>query len=397
MTVSHGVRRKILFLAPLLAFPQMASAADDVTVSADVSANAGYSNNPFSEAGSNTGSGYAQARISPAVKLANETSIFTLLGIFSDKQYFQHYQNVYDLAGQLQYTGTPNERLKTHADLKYDNSIVGQNGYNGSALDSSTTSAPVTSGTDISLFGTRDRRQNAQADGGLDYALSSHDSLTVSGYYLLTRYSQAVVGGNYDGYGFSAGYSRKIAEHAQIGAQTSYAHYSYEGGLGSTDIISPQATFSAKLVSYWTVDGAVGASFISSSFSGKKTTFTANLDVCRATTRTNFCLTGRRAALPTGAGEIQNELLVGANYSYKVTEKSTITANANYTQNSQIQTPTLGPNKYVRGALGYDRRISKRMHITIDGRYANIFGTNEHRVADFGGQLGIIAKLGRSE
>jgi len=397
MIRAFASRGGALLLGMMLAVPGVGHAADNVTVSADASANAGYSNNPYSEAGSGTGSGYVQARISPAVKLTNETSIFTLLGIFSDKQFFQHYSNVYDVAGQLLYAGTPSAHLNTHADVKYDNSIVGQNNYSGNVIDSSTTSAPVTSGTDIGLFGTRTRRQTGQVDGGFVYQLSQHDTITMSGYYLLSRYGQSVAANNYDAFGGNIGYSRRIAEHAQIGLQTGYAHYTYQSVRGHTNVLSPQGTFSAQLGPAWKVDGALGVSFINNSISGTSTALTGNFDLCRISTRSDLCVTAQRASVPTGSGQIQNELLLGARYSYKVTEFSTITANANYTDNAGIQSNITGQNRYLRGAVGYDRKISQRVHVTIDARYAQIFGSAAHRDADFGGQLGIVAKLGRSE
>ncbi|WP_420383822.1 hypothetical protein [Novosphingobium sp.] len=396
MTGSSRARRNVMVFATLLAIPEIAQATDDVAFSADPSINAGYANNPFLEQGSGRGSGYVQARIDPEVKFINELTTITVAGMDTYKQYFQHYGSTNDIGAYVDYAGKPSTRLRTHAKLSYDNSIIGQNEFTTGSPDTGLSSAPVTSGSDISLIGTRDRRQQLQAEGGLVYTLSQHTTLTTTAYYVHARYSHLTLG-DYDGFGDTTGISRQVAERVQLGVQGSFAYYTYKAGFGHTSIYSPQASFSVGLTSYWKFDGAVGASFVDNSVSGSTTTFTGNINICRNTPRSDFCMTARRAALPTGSGQIQNELLIGTNYSYKITPLSTVTLNANYTQNSAIQSFITGPSKYLRGSVGYDRRVTERVHFTLEARYANIYGTSVHRSADYGAQAGISVKIGRSQ
>lgn len=396
MTICARVRRNALLFTTLLAFPEIAQATDNVAFSATASANAGYAKNPFLEVGSGTGSGYAQASIDPEVKFTNYLTTITVAGMDNYKQYFQHYGSTNDFGAYVDYAGAPSTRLKTNLKLSYDNSIIGQTGFTTSSLDTGLSSAPVTSGSDIALIGTRDRRQQLQASGGLVYTLSPHATLTTTAYYIHARYDKLVTG-DYDGFGDTTGWSRQVAERVQLGVQGSFAYYSYKAGFGHTSIYSPQATFSVGLTSYWKLDGALGASFVNNSISGNKTTFTGNIKACRTTPRSDFCVTALRAALPTGSGQIQNELLASAKYSYKITVLTSVSLNASYTENSGIETLVNGPSKYLRGSIGYDRRVTERVHLTVEARYANIYGTAVRRVGDYGVQAGVSVKIGKSQ
>lgn len=397
MKMSGGISHAALIVVCVIAVPGLAYGDDTITASADVSANAGYSSNPFSAVGSNLGSGYVQARVTPEIKLTSLQSTLTLQGLASYKRYFEHYTDSDDFGARLDYAGKPTARINTAASLRYDNSVIGQNDFFSNPLDTSVTSPPVTSGADLSLYGARYRRQTGQANAGIDIALSSRDRLAQSAFYLVSRYGKIGILANYNGYGETTGFSRQVTQALQLGVQGSISRYDYKTNLGSTTVYSPQATFSLALASEWKLDGALGASFVSREGASAKTTLTGSANLCRVASRSNFCVSGQRAALPNGIGQIQNELLLGMRYSYKLTEHSMVTANVNYTKNSAAPGAIIGGTSYLRSALGYDRRISERVHFTMDARYAKLYYGPVIHPGDFGGQLGIIVKLGRTQ
>ncbi|MDB5577982.1 MAG: hypothetical protein JWR80_3158 [Bradyrhizobium sp.] len=383
-------------LAPLsfAVLPGVAHAQADVRVSADARADIGYSANPFSEPSGDTGSGYAEIQVSPQVKLVDEHSIFTLSGTAQYHRYFRRYGDSGDYGAGLDYSGTPGEHVKTHLNVKYDSSIIGRSDLISGVIDPALPDPPVTSGTDISLFGTRDRRQTLRGSGDMSIVLSARDSLAVSGYYIRSRYSQFGALGNNDAYGGSAGYSRQVTEHLQVGAQGSVARYNYTGLLGDSTVYSTQLVFSATLGPRWKADGAVGVSFVNMPTGGNSTSLSGNLRLCRLSTRSNFCLTARRAVLPTGITGTQNETSVGANYSYKVSERGTIFGAADYTKNGYSQLSAFGQNEYLRGSLGYEHVLRERVRIIMSGQYRQIFGGIVDRGTDYGGQFGIAVRLG---
>ena len=388
--------RAILLLSSFWCMPSLAHASDNVLASADVSANAGYSSNPFSVAGSNTGSGYAQIQVAPKVQITSERSVIVVSGTAAYERYFQHYADSHDFGAGLDYSGTPSQRVKTHLALHYDNSIVGQGALISGAIDPTQPSAPVTSGTDLSLYGSRDRLQTLQANGDVNFVLSARNSLVTSAHYVRSRYDQFAATGDYDGYGGSAGFSHRVSEHLQLGLQGSISHYQYQTALGDTTVYSPQFSFSATLSAYWKMDGAVGASFVNSSINGNSTALSGNLNLCRSTPRSTFCLTARRASLPTGTSGTQNEILAGGTYSYKISEHDSLSASASYTKNSAAQLNFLGASEYLNGSIGFDHALSQRIHVNLTAKYRDLFGGTVSRPSDAVIQLGIVAKIGRS-
>jgi hypothetical protein len=388
------VRLLSLLSASLIALPGVAYAQSDVRLSADATANIGYSSNPFSVATGDAGSGLAQIQVSPQLKVVNEHSVFTLSGTAEYQRYFRLYGDSENYAAGLDYSGTPGAHVKTHLNLHYDNAIIGGHDFASGVVDPNAPTEPVNSGTDIALFGTRDRRQTLDANGDLSFALSARDTIATSAYYVRSRYSLFGAVGNYDGYGGSAGYSRQVSEHLQLGAQGSVARYDYTGLLGDSTIYSARAAFTATLGPRWKLDGALGVSFVDTSTGSSSTSLSGNLNLCRTTVRTNFCLTALRAVLPTGITGTQTETAVNANYSYKVTERGTIFATAGYTRNGNDQLLIVGQNEYLRASLGYERVVRERVRVIVTGQYRKIFGGLVDREADYGGQLGLAVRFG---
>jgi len=389
-------RKSLWLLTPLslAAFPSLVHAQADVRLSADTSANIGYSANPFSEPATDTGSGFAQIQATPQVKLVDAHSTFTLSGHAQYERYFRRYGDSFDYGAGLDYRGTPGEHVNTHLNFRYDSTIIGSNDLVSGVVDTTLPQEPVLTGTDISLFGTRDRRRSLRGSGDVSFLLSARDSIAASAYYIQSRYKQFGVLGNNDGYGGSAGYSRQVSEHLQLGAQGSVARYDYTGLVGDSTVYSAQVAFSATLGSHWKANGAIGASFMNPSTGGTSTALSGNLRLCRDTTRSSFCLTALRAVLPTGITGTQNETSVGATYSYKVSERGSVFSAVDYTRNGNSQLGFATRNEYLRSSLGYDHLLRERVHVIMSGQYRKIYGGVVARGADYGGQLGIAVRLG---
>lgn len=394
MIAMRTLRQAMLLIGPLAALPGVAHAEGEVTASADAAVNIGYDNNPFSETGSNTSSGFAQVHFVPQVKFADAHDVVILSGLADYEKYFQHYNDSVDYGAKLDYAGAPSARLKDHLALSYDSAIIGTNQFVAGNLNPTDPSAPVTTGSDISLYGTRDRRQTAQASGDISYALSPYNSLGASAYYVRARYGQNGSLGNYDGFGGSFNYSRRISERLQIGLQGSASRYDYQSGVGGTTVYSPQVSFSDTLTAHWTISGALGVSFVERQATASSTSFSGNARLCYTGARSNFCLIALHAVLPTGFSGTQNETGVSASYSYKLSEHGTIVADANYARNSAIGQTNTGQNEYLRGSAGYERTLNERIRLSLKGKYAQIFGSPLSRAADYGVVLGITVHMG---
>lgn len=387
--------RYLVLAGALSALPGVACAQDNIRTSADVAANIGYSNNPFTETGGDTGSGVADIQVSPSATLINERSVFVLSGSAQYQRYFRRYDDSQNYRAALDYRGTPSEHAKTHLGLGYDNAIVGSNnGLNGAFDPTQPNTLPIT-GSDLSLFGTRDRRQTLRVDGDASLILSPRDTLTPSAYYVHTRYRRFGELGNYDGFGGTLAYSHQMSDHLQLGGQGSIAKYDYQGPQGDSTIYSARGSFSTDFGPRWKADGSIGVSFVKDSIrEGTRATLSGNLNLCRIAERANLCVTASRSVVPSGVAGTQTETDLGTNYSYKLSQRGTLFANADYVRNGNNRLLLAGRNEYFSASVGYDHQLKERLRIITTGRYRDIYVPNSSRAADYGGQIGIAVNLG---
>ena len=381
-----------LMAGSLLALPGVAYAQEDVQLTAEAAANIGYSSNPFSETGGDTGSAVADVRLSPEARLVREHSVFVLSGTVQYQKYFSHYSDADNYNGRFDYRGTPSDHIRTHFDVTYDNSIVGQNSLFERSLDP--TLPPPVSGSDLSLFGTRDRRQTFRTDGDVSFTLSERDTLSTSVYYMRSRYDKFGLLGDYDGYGATANYSRQVNAHLQLGLQTSLSKYDYKGPQGDSTIYSVRPSITTDLGPRWKLDGSLGVSFVDDKLRGTSSTLSGDANLCRTAERATMCVRASRSVVPTGVSGTQTETSVGANYSYKLDEFSSINASADYVRNGSSQVFITGGNEYVRTSVAYDRRLNERWRLAASTRYSDVYGLGGNRSADWGGQVGVVMTFG---
>lgn len=393
----------------VLALPQMALAGDDIRASADVTTTGGYSSNPFAVAGNNLGSSYVQVDARPEVRLIAERSVLSLTGRIDYEHYFRDYFDASDYQGGLNYSGTLSSHMATHASVIYDSSIVG--GYDAINSFDPTLAQPLpTTGTDLALFGSRQRRRSLDFAGDVAYTLSPRDSLTANAYFDALRYGGVLAGqADYNGYGGGAGYSRRVSERLQLGAQASVGRYVYHGLLGHSEVYSLQATITDQINSHWNLTGSLGASYSQRTIGGKTISPTGNLQLCRVGTRGNLCASVRESVLPTGGTGTVVTRSANASYSYKLSEHSDISLSGSYSHNNQppvaIPSNVLVFNtSYVTAMATYSRSLRERVRLVATTQFRTITGGNSsvgngtnqigNRPADFGASLGILVRLG---
>ncbi|QKR99432.1 hypothetical protein F9288_07080 [Sphingomonas sp. CL5.1] len=382
--------------AAALIAPGVAQAQEETRASIDVSPNVGYSSNPFSGTGNDLGSGYAAVDIAPQLQLLTARDILTVSGMASIKEYFQHYAEASSYNVSADYAGRPSERVNTHVRMDLSSAIVGAYDTVGDLLTNPAAGVPPP--TDLALYGSRDRRRRVYVTGDFNIALSEHDKINVSSFYESTRYRSFGDASNYDGYGSTFGYSRQISAATSVGLQGSLARYVYPGQRGDTRVISTQATASTRLGPFWTLDGAVGVSFVDSSTFGSthKASLSGNATLCRKTDRTNLCFVASRSVRPTGFNGTQYVNMFGIDGSRKLSEHDTISLHAAYTTEAGSRSLVLpGLNtRFLLVSAMFERRLSERLRVSAMGQYRNIFTDIYSRPADIGGRIGLSYRFG---
>jgi hypothetical protein len=394
MTRGQRTRRHLVLAGVLSALPGVAYAQSDIELAADVAGNIGYSTNPFTEIGDDTGSGVADIQVRPRATLRSERSVIVLSGSAQYQKYFRRYNDAQNYQAALDYSGTPSEHLTTHLGVTYDNSILGSNrGFVG-PFDPTLPETPTVIGSDLALFGTRDRRSTIGVNGDLSFVLSPRDTITPSAYFVRSRYRRFSQG-NYDGYGGTLAYSRQISERLQLGLQGSASKYDYQGLAGDSTVYTVRGTGSYTFSPRWKVNGAVGVSFIDEQSRGSRATVSGNVNLCRLSELSSLCVALTRSVVPSGFAGTLTETSVGVNYSNRVSERGTIYANAAYSKNGNNNPLLLfGGNEYISATVGYERSINERLRMTANTRYRDVFGFGGNRGADYGGQVGVTYKIG---
>lgn len=424
------------FLLPsvtVLALPG-AALAQETRSGAQITATGGYSSSPFAEARGRGSGATASLSVAPYVAVDTERNTLKLSGVVR----LQAYSNRYPLTDS--YRVSLDDRLRAserlalfgHVDLSTqvlggdDPDVLGAagvippigdpaltgNGSGGGATTGAGTGAagpgatgvaPVvpipTDGTlfnDIGLLGSRDRRRSVYVTGGGQYALSQRDSFDFSGFVDLARYSRFGSLSNYNGYGETLGYSRRVSSTLRAGAQASVSRFDYRGARGRTNIVSAEGTLSGQVNQFWTFAASLGVSIIdgSSVFTRHSTSISGSLQLCRQGERDVLCALASRQARATGFNGAQFITTADLNWRHRLNERSSLSADAVYVEQGGLTTLNGSQNKYLRTAVTLDRDITERLRGLVSARYRQVFGGNNGRVNDYGGQIGLSYRLG---
>jgi hypothetical protein len=399
-----------------------------------------FSNNPFSETdnGDTTGSAFANIDVSPNFRHLTERSILTAYADANFQQYVRRYGHNESVSGGVDYSLRPAERITTHLALNLSSQILGSvNSYLPTVTAPSLTVVPATTTTnttsspgttttpaatpvidpglllpttsplltDVGLYGLRNRRRSAQLSGDTSIGVTARDSLTLSAYGEVTRYGQSggLILGDYNAYGGTAGYQRRISSYFNVGLQGSASLYDYRSGFGNSRVYSVSATASGRLSPLWSVNGSLGVSFVDGSTAGstRATSISGSLNACRRGQRSTLCAQAARQVSPTGVGGTQYVTTVGLNWSEQLSERSGLSLNADYSKvgSGDLRLVSNGlplQSQYVQATAGYNHQLRRRLGLVASAYVRQLFGGggNVDRAVDVGGQAGISYRFG---
>jgi hypothetical protein len=387
----------------------MASAQQETRTSVDVTGGVGYSNNPFTLAGNDTGAGFVALDVLPRLELTGPQTSLTLSGAARLQQYLRRYSRNDSYSAAADYTVRSNERLKAHARLDLSSAVLGGAESFIPGLIPTGPGAGIGGGVanpggalppqDLALYGLRDRRQFGRLGGDVSAAVSARDSVIVSVFAEASRYRR-IAFGDYEGYGTSLGYSRQLSDTANVGLRGSGTLYDYTGGSNDTRIVSLEGTTGLKLNSVWSLDGALGVSFVDGGgpLSTSRTSLSGDLNLCSRAARTTMCITAARRVSATGLIGSQYVTTVGGNGSLKLSEREDLSWDSSYSKVGSDGGALVGgrpfANEFLRFATRYDRRLSERLRLTASANIRKLFGANDSRPLDFGGLLGVSVRVG---
>lgn len=412
-----------------IVLPTAALAQSEGRFVTDVSAMAGFSNNPFAMTGDDTGSGYLSIDIAPRYQLLRSRSTLTVSADASLQQYLSKYSRNDSYSGALDYAIRPSERVTAHTRLDVSSAIVGAfNNYSpfgtgqfGPTVGTGAGGIGVGSGTgggtgaitpivspgafplltDIGLFGFRNRRRLARLSGDASVGVTERDTLTFGASAEVTRYRQLPLFGDYEAYSASVGYSRRLSDRLSVGLRGSGSSYNYRAANSDSRVGSIEATASGRLSPVWTFDGSLGASFVSSDGPGstRRTSVSGSASFCRRGELSTLCIQGSRSVSPTGLQGTQYVTSAGFTWSKQIGERENLSLSGSYSKvggdNSRLVTNGLPlQTEYAQGVVGYDRQLRQRLRLVASANYRQLLNNAAGRPKDFGGQLGLSYRLG---
>lgn len=405
--------------------------ADETRASADVSAGVGYSANPFSAGNGARGSAFAQAGVSPEIRILNERRVIAIGGDLFYQDYFRDYSSTASYQARADYSERLSQQTSVHGRVGYQSARLGTFGFGGlggaaggtlnpvvvppvttpvtgvgagAGLLNPGIGVPVLPGAEVGAFGAGQRQRTFTANGDFSSAISTRTTLTGSAFYLRSDFGgrSDLPGfgrlGDYSGYGATLGAQRSLSERTSVGVTGSVSSYDYVAGRSDSRVYSIQGTVSTRLSPLWSLDAALGVSLVDQQTGGNATTLSGSANACRRGERSTTCFQVSRSVLPTGFAGTQVQTSGGVTWVSQLGQYDNLSLAASYVDLSSGggELENLGgfDNRYALANLGYSRNLGRRLRFTPSLYYRKVFGGSFQRGDDYGGQVGLSYRLG---
>ena len=439
----NAVRKRLLIGAIALGGLAMPThlAAQTLVPSATVTAGGAYSTNPFLGRGDGDGSASVQVSVTPRLEIIDDTDSGVISAFYNRTEYLSNYDANDGYGVNISANSALNSRTTIGFSAGYDSQILGAGG--------AFTSVPVivpgnfgpigTGGGDVGTGGTGtigtgtigtgtgsigvvpaptapiiDDLGDLGGDIGLIGLRQRRNSLNagVFGTYRPDEVSTWGFGGNVSRnsypdnagraissrtYGVSTSYSRSLSERSSAGLQVSATVVDY-ATVPNSRFINPQLTYSTLLAERWSLNLAVGVSLVDDGFSNG-VALSANGSLCRSSERGNLCVLVARQPSVSAFGGARNQTSISANYSYRLAERTSLSATASYQRSSNgiAMSPTAfarSNQDYISASATVNQQIARRLSAYASALYRDVKGLGVPTDADIGGRVGLALTVG---
>jgi hypothetical protein len=350
-----GITGAALLLA---AAPAAAQSLDLNTV---VEGHLGYTVNPKLVPGADSGSPYAGIRISPVLTQSTGTTQTTIGANYRREQYFSTYGHTESISGSFDHSRSLSEHLKATVSAHYvrSNNVL----LNGD-------DDPI----QIEDFSVGRTSSSISGGASLAWQATARDSFTVDGMYIHQNSRSAGVSRDFDEYLANVGYLHALNSRTSIGVRNNVTFFQAPGQPASRSI-GPALAITQAFSSIWKLDADVGIIFqhIDAPINSDTKGLGFHASLCGTYPRSTFCLGAARRTSGSAFGGLRRQTSVTINYSYKMSERSTVSLDASYANNKSTRasaTPidVFSDTDILRGHVDYNRRLSERWSVGVEGR-----------------------------
>lgn len=375
---------------------------------ADVSVRAGYAANPFLVAGDDTSSGYAELLVSPSYILSEATATTELSGTARFTNYLERYNSTDSYLASARHQRQLDEFTDASLSISFDSSVLGEQeillGIPGEPDFPDPTQPPEPGSPnqppDVPLFGIAQRQTVLGTSGSLSHRFSPLDTVSVNAGASRTWYN-ANLANDYSNYNLGLTYRRTLSDRSTIGVFFATYWTDYSAGpsplIGPSDttVYSPRITYSRRLSSSFSLDGSFGVQFIRTADGNRdSTSFSGDLNLCRTTSRSSFCLSASQDTTSSGIGGVRQHTNAGLSYSYRLAEYDSLRASASYSKYGASQGLDSG-GEYLSSEIAWERRISQRLLGGANLAYRDTYGSGLPTTGDVNFQVFLRYSLGQ--
>lgn len=343
----------------------------------DLEGGVGYSTNPVLSTTGGTGAGFARIAVH-AVHTRVTARTTTVLSAYAQNLFYtRHTPAQQSLTVTARHDAAVNEKLRLFGDVDVSYDRGGQLdtriiGLPDVPLFPGATTPPVLLPAGSDFLSISGRHYRASGHIGAQVALNAREFVNVSSGIEYDVFKGAGFNTHSTAIPVSAGYSRQINARTTVGAQLS-ARFTDYGSLGTSTVVTPQATIDTSISERLALHAAVGVSFASFNDRMRRSHslgLAGDTSLCWRDERGHLCA---RVAISQDATTVAGparQITAGVDYSRQLNATDNIQFSLSASRYSRpvslITSQTFSSTTYFRAAADYSRRISPRLFAGVD-------------------------------
>lgn len=373
-----------------------ALAQSQVDASVSVSANGGYSSNPFLSVGEAAGAGVAQVDVRPSLDWRTERDRLRLEGYYTRTEYLESFDATDATGINLDASSRLDEQTTLRAVIAFDSSVLGAGDAVLARAGGGPASLPVTDPStapdpgvpeevpidtlpdgDFDLVG--QRRNSLSLAVNADIQTDARSTLSIGINATGADYpGTRTVASSYRTVGMSANYRRELSEKTSIGARAEQSVVDYEGGPTSK-VYTLQGFASHRIAQYWSLEASAGGSVLDSRDS--RVIFAGGATLCHRHPLARFCLVGSRAPVVSGLSGVRAQTSLGASFDTTIDARSSLGASATYVWMGSNSQSAFDKRRFIVLGATYRRDLGNRLSFftTLNSRYLKSASTRARR------------------
>lgn len=370
----------------------------------DLTANVGYSTNPFLNIGDSRSSGYGRVSARGVHAWGGERSSSSVSAFVEGTTYLNDYglKSIFSVTGNTQFQAS--ERVSLFGNAGVSGDLGGQLSNRFlyvpplPQVPNPNLPPPPVTVDNPDLFSFTGRQYRVYGQGGASFRTTENSTLTVSGGAQRTFYTDDLLDDYTTLFG-SGMYSRTLSERTTVGLSVGVSHTNYSNSSASTTTINPAVNIRTLLSENWDASASVGISFssVDEDLGGSDSSTNLSLDasLCRSMEFDRFCARVARYAQSSSRAAVVTTTSVGVDWFKKLDENQTIQLTAAVLRYvSEFQPLQDFRTHHYRLAASYSRRIDTRLSAGADVGIRSLRQDGPDPDADIGGSVFLRYRLG---